>query len=192
MDFKKNGNSDKGFSLMEVIISVGIVAFAFVGVMAVFASNIRVEIASRDKITASYLAQESIEVVRHTRDSNWFASGLANWDDGIDIGDHLALNAVDPYNLAKGWSLKQAGNLAADRYKQRIFLVNGVFVQTTDSLYKDVTRPAAWQNTHFRRLLSIEKPDADRIKITATVYYSEDDDSNVQVVSYLYNNWYTN
>lgn len=177
---------------MEVIISVGIVASAFVGVMAVFASNIRVEIASRDKITASYLAQESIEVVRHTRDSNWFASGLANWDDGIDIGDHLALNAVDPYNLAKGWSLEPAGTSAQDRYMQRIFLVGGVFVQSTDTSYKDSTRPATWQSTHFRRLISIGKPDAYRIKITSTVYYSEDDDSNVQIVSYLYNNWYTN
>ncbi|MDD3006897.1 MAG: type II secretion system protein [Candidatus Pacebacteria bacterium] len=191
MYFKKYDNKDKGFTLMEVIVSVGIVAFAFVGVMAVFASNIRVEIASRDKTTASYLAQEAMEIIKNERDTNWFAGGAANWDNGIGAGSHQVLNVIDPSDLAKGWSLENTGLGEEEYYKQRIFLLDGVYVQTTDLSYNDANRPSSWQDTHFRRLIDIERPDIDKIKVTVAVYYGSND-SKVQIVSYLYNNWYTN
>lgn len=167
---------------MEVIISVGIVSFAFVGIMSVFASNIRVEIVNRDRVTASYLAQEAVEIIRQKRDTNWFTG--AAWDNGIAYQPHQVLSMITPGNLTAGWELKQAG--AAETDKQRIYLVDGVYIQSIN--------PGYTGSTKFRRTVDIEKDVAfpDRLKITAKVYYGEDASQKVQIVSYLYNNWYTN
>lgn len=194
MLFCKKNKRNKGFSLMEVIISVGIVSFAFVGVMSVFASNIRVEIQNRDRVTASYLAQEAVEVIRQKRDTNWFTGGAADWDNGIKYGDNHVLSLIDPGDLSKGWDdLVNAGN-ADYSYKKRIFLNNnGNYVQCSDNnKCGDGKRPSSWKDTNFRRVIKIEKdPVVPRIKMTVTVYYG-DNNRNVQLVSYLYNNWYTN
>jgi len=186
---KRNGNS-RGFSLMEVIIAVGIVSFAFVGIMSIFAANVRMEILNRDRITAAYLAQEGVEIVRHKRDTNWFTGGASNWDTGL-VQVHQVPSMVNPYDFTQGWNIVQAGSLSEDKYKQKIFLVNNNYIQVTDSIYNDASRPASWKNTKFRRLIDVEKITDDQMKVTVTVYYG-DDSTYIRVISYLYNNWYTN
>ncbi|MFA6896949.1 MAG: prepilin-type N-terminal cleavage/methylation domain-containing protein [Patescibacteria group bacterium] len=179
MLFKIKNKKDKGFSLMEVIISIGIISFAFVGVMAVFASNIRAEMLSRDRITAAYLAQEGVEIIKQKRDTNWFIG--TDWDNGINSGEQQALSLleVSPLSLPSGWALVPANN-----DNKQIFLVSGVYVQANGA------HPASWEKTKFRRVISIAKPADYQIKVTATVYFGENDNGKVQVVSYLFNNWY--
>jgi type II secretory pathway pseudopilin PulG len=197
MSFCKEREKEKsgGFSLMEVIIAVGIVSFAFVGIMSVFAANVRIELLNRDRITTAYLAQEGVEIVRQLRDNNWFAAGAGDWQDGIGAGDHQAVSMIDPANPTLGWTLEQAGSLAEDKYKQQLFLLNGLYIQTTNNAYKDGSRPAACKDTKFRRLVGIEKNyggDPNKMKVTVTVYYRPGDTAKVQVQTFLYNNWYTN
>lgn len=172
---------------MEVIISVGIVSFAFVGIMSVFASNIRVEIANRDRVAASYLAQEAVEVIRQKRDTNWFTG--ENWDKGIGNNDRV-LSLKNPGDLSKGWD--DLENASGQAYKQRIFLYKGNYVQCSGNDCKDSNRTGPnWKDTNFERVIKIEKPTAYQIKMTVTVSYGGGN-KKVQLVSYLYNNWYTN
>lgn len=184
---KRNKLGTRGFSLMEVIISVGIISFSFVGIMAIFASNIRTEISNRDKITAAYLAQEGIEIVRQIRDNNWFAGGASSWNTGLTNGDHQAVSMVDPNDFSRGWTVGQASSLDSDKYKQRVFLLNGNYVQCSGTMCNDSSRTAAWTDTKFKRLVGIAYPTADVMQVTVTVYYGN---ASTQVVSYLYNNWY--
>jgi len=60
-----------GFTLLEALIAVTIITLAVAGpLFSASRAIIAVEI-SRDKLTASYLAQEGIEYVRAMRDSEY-------------------------------------------------------------------------------------------------------------------------
>lgn len=63
--------SPKGFSLMEVLISVFVVSIGVVSVFPLIGQSLATSMDSRDQIIASFLAQEGVEIVQNIRDNNW-------------------------------------------------------------------------------------------------------------------------
>jgi len=88
--FSKHKRKEKGFTLVEVLVSLFIltvgVGGAFVAIRTLtMASNI-----NNSRLTASYLGQEGIEIIRNIRDTNWLqsrADSSVSWDDGINEDD---------------------------------------------------------------------------------------------------------
>ena len=83
----KNKNYKKGFTVIELVLSIFVLSIAIIGsynaftIMDILTSN------SSDRFTAAYLAQEGIEIVRNIRDTNWiedkdWTTGL--WDGSAD------------------------------------------------------------------------------------------------------------
>lgn len=68
---KKNKHNERGFMIMEAVLSIFIVGVTLVTFLAVLSGIYRAEFAKRDLIIASNLAQEGIEIVRNIRDNNW-------------------------------------------------------------------------------------------------------------------------
>ncbi len=64
----------KGFSLVEVIISIAILTMGIAAISMLMASNIKNAQAAKDEVIAMSLAQEGIELVRNIRDG-----GNADW-----------------------------------------------------------------------------------------------------------------
>lgn len=64
----------KGFSFMEVMVSVFVLSIGITAIVALMAGNIKNSIESRDSIIASELAQEGDEIVRNIRDNNFLAN----------------------------------------------------------------------------------------------------------------------
>lgn len=81
MRFKRNRH--KGFSIIEVIIALTIISIAFVAVATLVGKNLRANTQNQRYLTAHFLNQEAMEVVRNLRDSAW----LNNYSlDGEDVG----------------------------------------------------------------------------------------------------------
>lgn len=74
---KKNKNKKampagrRGFSFMEVMISVFVLSTGIVAAMSLISSSFKETIDSKNQILASLLAQEGIEIVKSIRDNNW-------------------------------------------------------------------------------------------------------------------------
>lgn len=77
--------NSKGFTLIEVLAVIFVIT---VGVTAVY-SLLQTTMSSSNlvskKLTATYLAQEGVEIVRHVRDSNWLemrnnSNSTISWD----------------------------------------------------------------------------------------------------------------
>lgn len=64
----------KGFTLIETLIAITIVTVATAGSLTVASRVIVASQISRDKLTASYLAQEGIEHVRLMRDNEYLSA----------------------------------------------------------------------------------------------------------------------
>lgn len=175
---------------MEVTISVAIVAFTFVGMMSLFSYNLKLEIQSRNRIIASYLAQEAIEIVRQRRDSNWFA-GQSTWSGIVKGNGNVIAYLPDTDNVQSGWSLAVSNNEG----KKKVYLYNGNYVQENNSSF-NADSNSIWKATPFTRSLFIsDETDGfggsalgGRIKVVVTVGYGAA--QPLVVTSYLYDGWY--
>ena len=81
--------SKKGFTIIELIISIFILSVAVVGIFGAFSMVSVLTADATNKLTATYLAQEGMEIVRNIRDSNWLyidanPDGGMNWDESLD------------------------------------------------------------------------------------------------------------
>jgi prepilin-type N-terminal cleavage/methylation domain-containing protein len=80
----------RGFTLVETLVAVTILATSVAGVMTIAFQGLRGAQLARDQLTASYLAQEGVDLIRAWRDQNYLADPLGlsstpgNWDIGFD------------------------------------------------------------------------------------------------------------
>jgi prepilin-type N-terminal cleavage/methylation domain-containing protein len=75
------GNHSAGFTMVEIIIAIAILAFGIILVYDAFSSGVNLTYNAAPKFTAVYLAQEGLEIVRNLRDNNFIAH--AAWDQGL-------------------------------------------------------------------------------------------------------------
>lgn len=76
-----------GFTIVEMSISVFILSIAVIGAYSAFSIIVILTSGASNRLTAAYLAQEGIEIIRNIRDSNWLSeeedvywdSGLSEW-----------------------------------------------------------------------------------------------------------------
>ncbi len=70
---------NKGFTLVEVLVAVVIFTLSILSVMAVLGSGVANTNFAKNKIIAEYLAQEGIEYIRNTRDTNVLYTVPGGW-----------------------------------------------------------------------------------------------------------------
>ncbi|MDO8601416.1 MAG: prepilin-type N-terminal cleavage/methylation domain-containing protein [bacterium] len=79
--------NNKGFTLLEAIISIFIVTMGVGGVFTLINQTIGGTRSVSLRLTATYLAQEGIETVRNIRDGNFLkihkGTGGVNWDTNL-------------------------------------------------------------------------------------------------------------
>lgn len=87
--FKKLFKTQKnvpGFSLIEMLAVIFIVAVGLVGTSQLVVQSLKAQTINRRTIIAYQLAQEGIELVRYIRDTNWLMG--RTWNEGIVPGVH--------------------------------------------------------------------------------------------------------
>ena len=88
MEQSNNSTINRGFTLLEVIVAIFILTVGILGCYSLIIQTISSTRYNSDKLVASYLAQEGIEIVRNIRDTNWLEQQVnsANpWNEGLDV-----------------------------------------------------------------------------------------------------------
>jgi len=73
-----------------MIIILGILTFALVGISSLLLQNMQVERLTKDYVVASMLSQEGVELVRNIRDENWVLRD--DWLNDIDGSDTFSID----------------------------------------------------------------------------------------------------
>ncbi len=169
----------KGFTFVEVLVSLFILTLGVGGAFAVIRTITMGTNVNNSRLTASYLGQEGVEVIRNIRDTNWLqsrADGSVSWDDGIREGDWQ----VD-YNTEtlRNTSFENCGGSNCMHYNGR-------------KLNRDSNGFLSYSpgtSTPFRRMVSIDKLGSDRIEVSVTVMWDERNRSHSVEVTEIIQNW---
>src|SRR3989339_301664 len=81
----------RGFSLIEVMASVAIIAFSMLGIFSLVIYNQKIYLSTKNTFIGALLSEEGAELVRNVRDSNWLNS--LPFNDGI-VGPAFRLDAT--------------------------------------------------------------------------------------------------
>lgn len=127
----------KGFSMLEVLLSVFVLSVGLMTIVAVMSGSLRHSYETRDTIIATGLAQEGIELVRNVRDNNFFASDgfdgpsfdtsnehcRIDWDD-TDVTCYGVRGAMDRYYLQydNGTGRYARTSATRERYMRFIYI----------------------------------------------------------------------
>lgn len=138
--------SRAGFSFIEVMLSVFVVAIGIIASIQLMSANLQQTLDSKNQIIASELAQEGIELVRNMRDNNWATDQptFANFPDYDSYGKRLypltelgyEACGIDIYSTLVGlksdcWFTPGGGtNTSA---KTMLKLSNGYYVRASNS-----------------------------------------------------------
>ncbi|MCK9578477.1 prepilin-type N-terminal cleavage/methylation domain-containing protein [bacterium] len=78
--------NQKGFSLVEMLVSVFIIAFALVSMFGLNSKYNHQTKQEKEAYEAALLAEEGVEIIKNMRDSNWICETppcSASWDAGL-------------------------------------------------------------------------------------------------------------
>jgi hypothetical protein len=88
---------NKGFTIIEAIVAVTVLTVGVLGSYVFISSFFRYTDLSIDKLTAAYLSQEGVEIVKNIRDGNWIER--ESWNYGIGVGSWEAdYNTIDSFS----------------------------------------------------------------------------------------------
>lgn len=151
-----------GYTLLETVIAIAILIS---GAMVIYSSSAHVlayTYNNQYRLTASYLAQEGVEIVRNIRDRNWLAE--QDWRAGLnDDMDYQAQYNSPTLSFYTGLPLR----LSSDGFYN----------------YNEGAE------TIFYRKITIDHQGEDKIKVTVEVSWSYDQGQPVRAEAFLYN-WY--
>ncbi len=81
---QKNKSHKKGFTLIETMVAISILLISIIGPLEIASKGLFSAIYAKEEITAFYLAQEGVELLKNVRDSNYLldaytATGNSDW-----------------------------------------------------------------------------------------------------------------
>lgn len=160
-------NKNKGVTLLETLVAIFVLVTGIVGAFSLIISVMSFTSYNSNKLIASYLAQEGVELVRNIRDTNW----QEGWNYYDGLSDHT--DATIDYN---------------DNYLDATR--SGELYIGNDGFY-DHDNPTGGDLTIFTREISTNNPISDGfLKIIVNVSWEEKGKPYyVEVIEYLYN-WY--
>jgi hypothetical protein len=104
--FDDSNLKNKGFTIIEIIITVFLLAIAVVGIFSAFSLMVILTSNTADQLTSAYLAQEGMEIIRNIRDNNWLGMEVdptvVSWDEGLTDCEHPAGCEVDYRTITSG------------------------------------------------------------------------------------------
>ncbi len=96
LSFHRRAPARVGFTLIEALVGITLLLTVLTATLSAASANIGLSGFSREQVTAFFLGQEALEIVRNVRDSNTL-SGATSWLSGLDscVGTMCTIDATN-------------------------------------------------------------------------------------------------
>lgn len=162
-------NRKNGFTMIEMIAALFVVSVGIMGIFSLVSQTISYISIISSRLTAIYLSQEGMEIIRNIRDSNFLKINKGeeiNWDDSLSDGEY--------YNFDyRSQTIPDITNCSGNNYLD----ISGDFYRCFGS-------------GRFQRKAKITKIGNDEIDIEVKVIWSERGRSHQVLVQESIYQWY--
>ena len=169
-----------GFSILEIVAAISIIAIGMVGVLSLVIQNIQAQYINKNVLIASGLAQEGLELVRNVRDVNWLTPNYS-WSKDLTLGFDTTKNFIIDYRRDRAYI--QEVNGIDDTYPSTTLKIND------DGFY--------WhgdgKDSIFKRMIMVEEKKIDQGKpatyldLKCTIRWNEGSQNHDYIAeTYLY------
>ncbi len=184
-------SAKSGFTLIEALVAISVLLVSIVGPMSIAQSGIQNSIFAKDQITAFYIAQEGVEIIRAIRDEN--ALNDRPWLTGIPIntggvGADCARPAAPPVPAGCGIDIENLNFIDCAGAACNIFYdENGLTPGSQRGIYGHDSNDA---QTIFTRSIHITNVGAGEVTIDTTVtWLSRGATRNITVQSRMFDQY---
>ncbi len=161
-----NQKKEKGFTLVELMITIFVIAIGLIGVVTLIQNTLRSASFVKSNLIASYLAQEGVELTRNIRDVNWI--NREDWNEGLSDGDYI----ID-YN---------------DNY---LLSYNDIFLNIDNNEF--YSYESGDESKFKRKIIINQMVDVDGneyLEVESVVFWNyQEEEYSIKVVNHMYN-WY--
>ena len=173
-------NLVSGFTLIETLVAIFVMLTAIVAPMSIASQALSSARYAKEQVTAFYLAQEGIELVRNIRDNNTIA--VVTWNEGT-LGSSATGSETVCYAVAG--CLIDAKDLTVSACSGSCVPIN----IDTNGIY--TTSSQSSSPTQFTRTIKIKKISANELSIFSTVSWMSSTVSGVRTFTITDNllNW---
>jgi hypothetical protein len=157
-----------GFTLVEALVSISIFTFAVLGMISILGSGITDVRYARQKIIATYLAQEGIEYFHNLRDNYMLFNPGIGWNDFL-----TKANFKQCTNLANGCGFEDSIPVLPLNLNSNNVFKCGVptcELNSSNAKYTSALVPGA--DSGFKRVINIDlvtDPDPNKVVLISTV-----------------------
>lgn len=159
-------DTEKGFTLIETLVAITILLVSIGGPLTIAQKGISSAVFARDQITAFYLAQEAIEYIRATRDSNkladaagtptgWLA-GLSDCVDGVCTID-TKTDEIAACGIGGCSVLKHDGEFYTYSGGEDSTFTRSITIETISATEADIQVTINWQTASLTRAFTISE-----------------------------------
>lgn len=175
----------KGFTIIEMLVVIFFLSLGVTGALIAIQQTMAWSETSSQRLTAIYLVQEGIEIVRNIRDTNWLQATVPGksspWDDGICTSppctwqaDYTTMTFEDTTDFERCSDL---GYYNCHTYDDTTFLrIDGGFYNYSSGTI-----------TSFKRKITISDKTVDQMKVTVAVYWEAKGSHQISAQEILYN-----
>lgn len=191
--FKKIINKIKGFTILESLVSISILAVAVTGPLVYVTNSFQAAEVARDQTIAFFLAQDAVEHIKNIRDDNGLDPILtrSQWLDGldsciVDLGDPTTKCYFDHTSGGAVTSTPTpcSGNVCGPMNK------SGTGSSFVGYSYDT---GGSWTASPFTRTIEMEEVETgEEIQVTVTIeWQTKGRDRSVVVVEHIFNTYKT-
>ncbi len=167
-----NTMEKRGFTLIETMVAITVLAIALVGPFVAVRSALTGAYTARDQLVASSLAQEALEYVRSVRDNNYLNNDRA-WMDGLSS---LACYGASPGSYCTVDPTRGDLHTSSDAVAAYTTVAPGNCASGARCLYlssaKLYNQQLEGTPTRFKRVIQIRHVSATEVVVTAQVHWS--------------------
>ncbi|OJI07843.1 hypothetical protein BK004_00130 [bacterium CG10_46_32] len=153
--------NQQGQGLLETIVALGIIVSGVVGMLNLTVSNQTSTEDSSERLIATNLGREGVEIVRNIRDTNWLSCEIIGgvlscntWDQGLVSG--VDTTAVPLFNaVTNAWIIDFTPDDLTHTYTRVWRYSSGVAENIGTQFQTTELTPANADVTSYRRLLDI-------------------------------------